>query len=223
LIWQTKACSVRLVDARAFWQGFRVGKLRFRLLLLVLGLQPLASPLAADLAVDLFGEPANGIVQVGDVVSLSLRLANLGPDAVQPTIVVMGAEVNGLSFPEPTDVCEIAVGQINPPISPTSYAFSWFIRNPADAGASLNCPLRFRVMALPDGQIPVHVRLAPFVSDANPANNSATFTFRGSPLSPVSVPAFGFWGLVLLVVSLSGLAHRNLAACTSSADLTAHR
>jgi hypothetical protein len=167
---------------------------------------------AADLAVGLSGEPANGVVQVGDVVALTLRLTNFGPDAVQPTIVIMGAEVNGLSFPEPTDVCEIAVGQITPPISPISYAFSWFIRSPVVAGASLICPLRFRVIALPNGQVPVAIRLAPFVPDDNPANNSASFVFQGSPPPAVSVPAIGFCGLFVLVVSLVGVAHRNLAA-----------
>jgi hypothetical protein len=174
-----------------------------------LGLHPLAGISAADLAVELSGEPANGIVQVGDVVTLSLRLTNLGPDAVQPVVVVMGAELNGLSFPEPTQVCEIAVGQVTPPLSPISYAFSWFIRSPVIAGASLLCPLRFRVIALPNGQIPVTVRLAPFVPDSNPANNTASFTFRGSPPPSVSVPAFGLPGLVLLFAGLLGLAHRN--------------
>jgi hypothetical protein len=175
-------------------------------LVLILGLHPLAGTSAADLSVELAGEPANGVVRVGDVVSLSLSLANLGPDAVQPTIVVIGAELNGLSFPEPTNDCEIAVGQVTPPISPISYAFSWFIRSPLDAGELLSCPLRFRVVALPDGQIHVQVRLAPFVPDSNPANNSASFTFRGSPLSPMSVPVFGLTGLILLFVCLLGLA-----------------
>jgi hypothetical protein len=176
---------------------------------LVFGLHQPAGISAADLAVELSGEPASGIVQVGDVVTLTVRLTNLGPDAVQPIIVVMGAELNGLSFPEPTQACEIAVGQVTPPLSPISYAFSWFIRSPVVAGASLLCPLRFRVITLPNGQIPVTVWLAPFVPDSNPANNSATFALQGSSAPPVSVPAFSLLGLLLLVVNLLGLAHRN--------------
>jgi hypothetical protein len=152
---------------------------------------------ATDIAVELIGQPSDGIVSVGEQASVTMRLRNLGPDVV-PLVILASNEVDGPGFPLPTNQCLIVVGQINPPISPISYTFSWRERD-VPVGSVLECEVRFTILRMPGGQIPITVRYGnPGVGD-DPGNNHAEFVFRQRGVAAaVPVPINGVGAVLIL-------------------------
>jgi hypothetical protein len=172
-------------------------------LLLALCLLLSQASLAADIAVELVSNPTDGFVAVGEQASVTMRITNLGPDAM-PLALIRSNEVNGPSFPATTQQCFIVVGQVNPPISNISYIFNWTISNIAPA-TTVECEVRFTVLRLPNGRIPITIQLSPATPDDNPANNSASVLFRERGTAAIPVPMTSRNALLSLIVALLAL------------------
>ena len=160
---------------------------------------------AADLGVSFMVQP-NTYLLPGSVGSVIVTVTNHGPDTVSAFVVHSSIWADGqqiLLFPTPETQCDFGYGSYDGPVL-YYYASLLFQSAPLPPGAQQSCTIGLSVYLKASGQYALNFNVSIYqdgFTDPNPTNDLARPVTLY--LSPISVPALGNFGLLLMALLIA--------------------